>query len=330
MTSILGISLAFGIFFASALAIPPVIAARPPITKNPPLKEVVVSSNNAIVSQNPKLFQISVLLQFFWGGVLSSILLFWSSFAVGAQPPTIRLFPTTVIENVKEAGQVARDMEISLQDVIADMEQQWKLYQESKCEGYEGDEGCSQISQQMGNKYLEMLSLMDSQLPQIEHSVQATIDSLENRLRQELGQKLTARDLQEVLVSETAGDNQLSNRKSRRHSSGRLSERFRQYYNLVLQASSHTGGNSVALAAADIYLDSKEVLELIQLTQGEINRARLMIELRNQFGSVTPEMHEVVTGVKKILLGEKDMATAYETLPPAGTFPEEYQSPLKF
>jgi len=234
-----------------------------------------------------------------------------------------------VVENVKESSQVAKDMEISLQEVIAQLEQQWKLYQESKCEGNEGDDGCAQIAKQMGDKYLEMLSLMDEQLPRIEHSVQATVASLENRLRQELGQKLTARDLQEVLVAETPTPRQTAfPKRARGRSSHRLSERFRHYYNLVLQAGAQAGSDSVALAAADIYLDSKEVLELLQLTQNEIKRAQLMIELRNQFGAVTPEMHEVVTGVKKVLLGENEVSAPYEASPPSTAFPEEeYRSP---
>jgi hypothetical protein len=151
-------------------------------------------------------------------------------------------------------------------------------------------------------------------------------------LRQELGQKLTARDLQEVLVAEAPPQNQLSSpKRTRGRSSHRLSERFRQYYQLVLQAGAQAGGgDSVALAAADIYLDSKEVLELLRLTQNEINRAQLMIELRNQFGAVTPEMHEVVTGVKKILLGENEVSAPYEASPPTTAFPEEYRSPLEF
>jgi hypothetical protein len=267
-------------------------------------------------------------------GLLAPLLLAWSgTAAAGAPPPTIRLFPTTVVENVKESSQVAKDMETSLQDVIAQLEQQWDLYQESKCEGNEGDGGCAHIAQQMGDKYLEMLSLMDEQLPRIEHSVQATVDSLENRLRQELGQKLTARDLQEILL-EAPPQSQLSSPKRtvHRRSSHRLSERFRQYYRLVLQAGAQAGASdSVALAAADIYLDSTEVLELLRLTQNEINRAQLMIELRNQFGAVTPEMHEVVTGVKKILLGEEnETSTPYEASPPTTAFPEEYRSPLEF
>ncbi len=248
--------------------------------------------------------------------------------ATAEEPPAFRLFPSTVVENVMESGRVARDMETNLQGIIDELDRQWQLYQESKCEGSEGDPGCQQISRQLGEKYLEMLTHMEAELPRIEASVQATSDSLERRLSVELGQKLTARGLQEILVNETSRSDRLPTSRSSRRTGGRLSERFRQYYRLVVKADAG-GGGSVALVAADIYLDSKEVLQLIRLTRDEINRSRLMIELRNGFGTVTPEMSEVVSGVRNVLFGEEDGLTGGEALPPEGTFPAEYRSPLE-
>ena len=259
---------------------------------------------------------------------IASLAAFTMNVAAAIEPPAIRLFPTTVVENVKETGRVARDMETSLQGIIEELDRQWQLYRESKCEGSDGDPGCQQIAQQLGEKYLEMLSHMETELPRIEASVQATSNSLERRLSLELGQKLTARGLQQLLVNETSRSSRLPAARGTRRSGGRLSERFRQYYRLVVQADAGRGG-SVALVAADIYLDSKEVLQLIELTRDEINRSRLMIELRNGFGTVTPEMSEVVSGVRNVLFGEEAGLEGGEAMPPAGTFPAEYRSPLE-
>ena len=52
-----------------------------------------------------------------------------------ANTPTIRLFPTTVVEDLRQTGNVARDMETGLQEVIGRLDQQQQLYVESKCEG---------------------------------------------------------------------------------------------------------------------------------------------------------------------------------------------------
>ncbi len=262
------------------------------------------------------------------GGLLAVAAMLYVSDTRAVQAPTIRLFPTNVVEDVKETGRVAKDLENSLQNVIADLEQQWKLYQESKCDGAEGDPGCDQIARQLGEKYKEMLSIMDSQLPQMERSVETTVTSLEGRLRKELGQKMTARELQNVLANEMSQDNRVTATKQRRRSSRRLSERFRRYYELVAQTNSRTRG-SLALVAADIYLDSKEVLDLIKLTRDEITRSRLMIEIRHELGEVTPEMTEVVAGVRNILFGEDELAPGEEAVPPDDTFPEEYRSPLE-
>ncbi len=263
-----------------------------------------------------------------FAGLLCLLLLLGVHDTFSAQTPTIRLFPTNVVEDVKETGRVARDLENSLQTIITDLEQQWKLYQGSKCEGAEGDPGCDQIARQIGDQYKEMLSIMDSQLPQMERSVETTVNSLEKRLRKELGQKMTARELQEALYRETSGNNQALSTSSKPRSSRRLSERFQRYYELVAQANSRTKG-SIALVAADIYLDSKEVLDLIKLTRNEITRSRLMIELRQELGEVTPEMTEVVAGVRNILFGEENLGSLEEATPPADTFPEEYRSPLE-
>ena len=63
-----------------------------------------------------------------------------------ASAPTINLFPTTVLEEIKHTGSVAAEMETGLQAVISQLDEQQKLYLESKCEGNEGDPGCERIS----------------------------------------------------------------------------------------------------------------------------------------------------------------------------------------
>ena len=56
-----------------------------------------------------------------------------------ANTPTIRLFPTTVVEDLQQTSTVAREMESGLQEVIGRLDQQQLLYLESKCEGAEND-----------------------------------------------------------------------------------------------------------------------------------------------------------------------------------------------
>jgi hypothetical protein len=248
-----------------------------------------------------------------------------ASDACAKQSPTIRLFPTTVVENIKQTGEAARAMEQDLQSVIDRLNQQEALYIASKCEGAGAEAGCSDIADQLGQTYLEMLTLMEIRLPGMEDSVRATNASLEKRIRQELGRKTTPRGLQKVL-ERTPQKSPESTRYTRR--SGRLSEKFRQYYRLVAMAPGMGGGGSLASIAAEIYLDTQEVQELIALTRDEISRAKLMIDLDQAYGIITPQMFEMVGRVKSILFGE----TAEEggiPGPPPGSTQAEYRSPLE-
>ncbi len=219
--------------------------------------------------------------------------------------PTIKLFPTTVLEEIKHTGNVAAEMETGLQAVISQLDEQQQLYLESKCEGNEGDPGCERIARQLGKSYLEMLNVMAERLPEMETAVNATSSSLEKRIRKELGQKRTSWTLQELLIGEESGQAAAASQPSLRGRSGmRLSARFSQYYQLVARSGSKTN-SSLAVIASDIYLDMQETSSLIARTREEIARATLMEQLNQSFGTITPEMQEVVSGVKAILFGEE-------------------------
>ena len=82
------------------------------------------------------------------------------------------------------------------------------------------------------------------------------------------------------------------------------------------------------MLASDIYLDMEETSLLIQRTRQEIARATLMEQLNQSFGIITPEMIEVVGGVKSILFGDEE-GTALVAGPPPGSVEEAYRSPLE-
>ena len=251
-----------------------------------------------------------------------------ASQAALANTPTIRLFPTTVVEDLKQTGNVARDMETGLQEVIGRLDQQQALYLESKCDGAEGDTGCERLARQIGATYLDMLSIMEERLPDMEHTVNNTRQSLEKSLRNELGKKMTPWTLQETLIGGKANNSAAQASPTLRGRSGmRLSERFKQYYQLVA-TSGAKGDQSLAVLASDIYLDMEETTLLIQRTRQEIARATLMEQLNQSFGIITPEMIEVVGGVKSILFGDEE-GQALVAGPPPGSIEEAYRSPLE-
>ena len=239
--------------------------------------------------------------------------------------PTLRLFPTTVVESIKHTSETAKAMEADLQSVIEQLNQQEELYSISKCEGAESEPGCRQIAAQLSQVYLEMLDLMESRLPGMEDSVRATNTSLERRIRKELGRKTTPRGLQKLLAK-TPLESSEPTRYRRR--SGKLSEKFKQYYRLVSTAPRTGSGGSLAAVAAEIYLDTQEVQDLIALTRDEISRAKLMIDLDQIYGIITPEMFEMVGRVKTIIFGETGDEEGIPD-PPRGDMKAAYESPLE-
>jgi hypothetical protein len=243
--------------------------------------------------------------------------------------PTIRLFPTTVVEDLRLTSAVAKEMETGLQEVIGRLDQQQQLYLDSKCEGAEEDPGCQRMAKQLGATYLEMLGIMEERLPDMEHTVNNTRLSLEKRLRSELGNKMTPWMLQETLLGGGAQGTASSkvSPKLRGRSGMRLSERFRQYHQLVASSGSN-GDQSLAVVAADVYLDMDETSLLIARTREEIARATLMEQLNQSFGIVTPEMMEVVGGVKSILFGDTGGNVQIAGPPPA-QIEQAYRSPLE-
>ena len=262
-----------------------------------------------------------------WITSAALLLSFLVSQQASANTPTIRLFPTTVVEDLRQTSSVAKEMETGLQEVIGRLDQQRALYLESKCEGAENDPGCQRLSKQLGATYLEMLTIMEERLPDMEHTVNNTRLSLEKRLRSELGNKMTSWTLQETLLGGDSETQAAPAPTLRGRSGMRLSERFRQYYQLVASSSSRTD-QSLAVLASDIYLDMDETSELIARTREEIARATLIEQLNQSFGTITPEMMEIVGGVKSILFGEEtsDFPIAG---PPPGSVEQAYRSPLE-
>ena len=277
------------------------------------------SAENSLASQFAH-----ALINVFGLSLVISVLV---AFQAHASTPTIRLFPTTVVEDLRQTSAVAKEMETGLQEVIGRLDQQQLLYQQSKCDGAESDPGCQRLAKQLGATYLDMLGIMEERLPDMEHTVNNTRLSLEKRLRSELGNKMTSWTLQETLLGGNPQEANAPTPNMRGRSGMRLSERFRQYYKLVASSSSQSD-QSLAVLASDIYLDMEETSVLIARTREEIARATLIEQLNQSLGTITPEMMEVVGGVKSILFGE-DTGPIQIAGPPPGSFEEDYRSPLE-
>ncbi len=228
--------------------------------------------------------------------------------------PRLKLFPREVTEHLKNTGKIAKQMETDLKGVILELERQMKLYKASGCEN-STDPGCEEIAKQIGDNYNSMLDIMKASLPEMRNTIQATNAGVEKNLRRELGKKATPADIQRML----------SKKEKPKVYNGRfsLSKRFAQYHRLI-SSKSH---NSLATLAAEIYLDSSEVINFIDLMEAEISREKIIIELGNMYGSMTDQMTSTVDSVKTVIFGEPDD----ESLLPEATSEDsgEFKSPLE-
>jgi len=214
--------------------------------------------------------------------------------------PTLELFPSQAASSIRETSQSARELENNLQSVLADLEEQMQLYEDSGCEGSVDDQGCQEINSQMAATYGRMLDLMAEQLPEMKQNIEVTRQTLKTRLAEELGYGRTGAELQELL-RERGGSSALMEDRTRPLSGGvRLSDRFRQYYRLVSESG---GGTPAALVASRIYLDLEQTSELIELTEQQIQRGRMLANLSESFGRVTPQMEETISEVKTVMFG---------------------------
>ena len=217
--------------------------------------------------------------------------LFTLNQATAASKPTLNLFPSDVTENLSNTGTVAKHMEKSLKGTIHKLEAQKRLYEQTGCDG-SSEPGCDELAKQMGDHYMEILTIMKENLPEMKQSISATYKGIEKNLRKEVGKKTSPADIQRLL-----GKNGKPKVFKGKYS---LSSRFAQYHKMISRGSN----NTLATLAAEIYLDSGEVLNMIGLMEAEIAQQETMIKLGQMYGTLTPEMIGTVDAVKAVIFGE--------------------------
>jgi hypothetical protein len=248
--------------------------------------------------------------------------------AYSAQNPTISLFPTTVVENLKSTGQAATKIEDGLEAVVRQIDEQKNLYVDNDCMANANDPGCVSLRKQMSQTYLDMLKQIETGLPAIQKTINVTRMDLEKRIQSQLGKGMSMASLQNVILNDNRKQDQDPVKKLRGNSGVKLSQRFQQYYQLV-RASTSASQTSLAIMASEIYLDLEDTQKFITMTQQEMQRARILVELDQELGLVNNEMLEVVNGAKGILFGEDDSAPSMLVPESPQVSQTEFRSPLE-
>lgn len=211
--------------------------------------------------------------------------------------PTIKLFPTTVKENMRQSKNDAKEMERNLETVIANMEKKSALFKASKCDGAEPDPGCAEQLKQLGEDYIKLAGKIETFLPKIQQSIDHTKRSLHKSIRKEMGRR-SVWAIQESVMANTQKPKET--RTSSRRGMG-MAARFSR----LLKLMELRKGQSMEVLAAEIYLDLKDTSQIINQTQLHIANARNQLELGVDL-IITDEMMATVDGVKTLLFGEDD------------------------
>lgn len=217
--------------------------------------------------------------------------------------PKINLFPTSVVESLSETSRAARDMESDMYEVVARLDKQKQAYEGTQCENSE-DRGCVQLRKAIRGSYKEMLDVMQSSIPQMRSSLDATASSMGTSLRSEIGRKMTPGDVQRILAGRSSGSQALPQAASGVSREGKLSKMFSRYYELVRRGGKQA--DALPVLASQIYLDSMQSMYFLDLIEAEIGSQSTELVLELEWGELTDQISATVTDVKALLWGETD------------------------
>ena len=217
--------------------------------------------------------------------------------------PKINLFPTSVVESLSETSRAARNMESGMYEIVAKLDKQKQAYEGTHCDNSE-DRGCVELRKAIRGSYKEMLDVMQSSIPQMRSSLDATADSMGNSLRSEIGRKMTPGDVQRILAGRSSSNQAIPRPSSSGARQGKLSKMFSRYYELVKRGGKQS--DALPVLASQIYLDSMQSLYFLDLIEAEIGSQSTELVLELEWGELTDQMTATVTDVKALLWGDTD------------------------
>ena len=217
--------------------------------------------------------------------------------------PKINLFPTSVVESLSETSRAARNMESGMYEIVAKLDKQKQAYEGTRCDNSE-DRGCVELRKAIRGSYKEMLDVMQSSIPQMRSSLDATADSMGNSLRSEIGRKMTPGDVQRILAGRSSSNQAIPRPSASGARQGKLSKMFSRYYELVKRGGKQS--DALPVLASQIYLDSMQSLYFLDLIEAEIGSQSTELVLELEWGELTDQMTATVTDVKALLWGDTD------------------------
>ena len=217
--------------------------------------------------------------------------------------PRINLFPTSVVEHLSDTSRAAREMENGMYEVVARLDKQKQAYESTNCSASD-DQGCVQLRKAIRGSYKEMLDVMQSSIPTMRNSLDATATSMGTSLRGEIGRKMTPGDVQRMLAGRAASAQGLPPALGKSARQGKLSKMFSRYYELVKRGGRQS--DALPVLASQIYLDSVQSLYFLDLIEAEIGSQSTELVLELEWGELTDQISATVGDVKALLWGQTE------------------------
>lgn len=231
----------------------------------------------------------------------------------GADVPRVRLLDG-ISENLNEVASSSTRMEQDIQSSVLEMKKYQDLYASAQCSTGDPDPGCDQILKGVNESFLNVMKGMQSALPEIETALEPAYDRLSNRLRTEIGRKLTPSQVQE-LVTKNNNRQSVPGVQSRTGRVGKLSKRMRAWSNFLQRAAGRSDVNQATIAA-DLYYDLDGALGEISYMRDLIDSLVPVLELPGGMGmEPTEEMQQLMANAGSLLFGEEGDQPLPDMLP---------------
>jgi len=239
-------------------------------------------------------------------GFLSTIFLstFIGETCLAGKQPTVLLTPE-VLEITREANEKIASIDRSLSGTFKKIDKTRKLFEKSKCTPESTDQGCMKIKEQMQEAYLKMLDQFMEVIPEIEKSFDRASEKLGQRIKSQIGRKLSPKDLMEKLANEGSGPRITINRRNS------LAARTAKYLKLLTSKKIR----SPEVMASEIYIDQKDALYNLSLLSQQVAYQKQMLQTEISMGGYSQESIDNAQLVRDAVFGGEDTEDPYAEPP---------------
>lgn len=211
--------------------------------------------------------------------------LFFVGGAVLAKEVIINPITPDIRDKLRESTDLVSKVEDSMAPKVNDLEKIYKTYSET-CKGNENDRGCVEMQNQIREKYKEVLSAMESELPRVRRAISSTA----RNLGQSIKAKTRKKDLRELFA-------EVSKKGTLPKIRGPLSKKLSELLKAMGRPSTNVSILELSLRTQADLISANEILEYLE---AEVSRQVVMVDMTKGFGAFSPEMATVMKGVSEL------------------------------